>query len=436
MGRSLLSDPVVESLLCVASTLSMLLAAFSAAMFAGNLPKFTRWRAGELSPVEEEPSISVLIPARDEAGGIRESIQCVLANTGVGLEVVVLDDGSTDGTGDIVRQIAAADDRVRLIEGIDLPKGWNGKQHACFRLAEAARFDLMLFLDADVRLTPTALQQLTRRKLQTLGNDHDPITLGVPISLLSAFPKQETGTLLEKMLIPMMHFVLLCYLPFSRMRGSTHPAYASGCGQLFVTDRQSYQRAGTHEAIRATRHDGLKLPMAFRRNGMLTDCVDGTGLATCRMYTGAGEVINGLLKNASEGIANKRLLLPFTFLLGGANLLPWVCAAVAAGALSGALTESMAGGASNGGANNDAASNGPAASIAMQYVFVTSVFAIGLSYLPRLIAAKRFEQSWLGAMLHPAAIALFLILQWWAFFNSLRGKQVPWRGRVEIGSTA
>ncbi|MCM2374245.1 glycosyltransferase [Aporhodopirellula aestuarii] len=398
-----MNDWIVIVMLWALPSVALLLALIAGLMFAGNLPRFTRWRGGELSPEEEAPSISVLIPARDEEAGIRETVQAVLDNTGVVLEVVVLDDGSSDSTAEIVRTMSAEDPRVRLLDGIELPAGWNGKQHACFRLAESAQYEMFLFLDADVRLTPTALQQLTRRKSQYAIRGPAE---GEPIALLSAFPHQETGTLLEKLLIPMMHYILLCYLPISRMRSSTHPAYAAGCGQLFVTDRESYQRCGTHEAIRSTRHDGLKLPKVYREQSMMTDCVDGTGLATCRMYTGAVAVVRGLLKNASEGIANRRLLLPFTILLGGANILPYFT-------LVYALTQRGHG----------------TLSISYGFAVLASIGAIILSHLPRWVAARKFRQSVVGAIFHPIAVFIFLLLQWIAFFNHLRGKQIAWRGR-------
>lgn len=382
-----------------APLISLSLTAVAVIMFLVNLPLFRLWRISK-EDVLTEPmrSVSVLIPARNEAGGIAAAIESVLANDGVELEVVVMDDGSTDGTGEIVQSIASRQAQVRLIDGIGLPDGWNGKQHACYRLAASANYDNLMFLDADVRLSPTALCELLRRKADGIE--------GVPIGLLSAFPRQETGTLFEKMLIPMMHFILLCYLPFSRMRSSAHPAYASGCGQLFLTDKASYRRAGTHEAIRASRHDGLKLPKAFRENGMLTDCVDGTDMATCRMYTNAGEVVRGLLKNANEGIANRRLLIPFTVLLGGAHLLPWVTLG---------YVVSQSGQTSR--------------PIMLSWVIAIEMVVILIGYVPRVYGAIFLKQSWLGAWLHPIAVLLFLVCQWWAVFNQMRGKQIAWRGR-------
>lgn len=396
-------------IIAVVPFVSLGLATLAAGMFVSNLSLFMDGESSD-SPETNEPDIanpprvSVLIPARNEEGSIRACVESVLRSVQVDLEVIVLDDGSTDQTGKIVNEITGRDQRVKLIEGIDLPDGWNGKQHACYRLAQHAEHEHFLFLDADVRLEPTAIIDLCHRlKVQHEGGD---------IGLLGAFPRQVTGTLAEKLLIPMMHFILLSYLPFARMRGSTHPAYAAGCGQLFFTTRAAYQAAGTHAAIRSSRHDGLKLPKAFRENGLLTDCVDGSRWASCRMYTSTGEVVRGLLKNAHEGIANSRLLIPFTILLGGANLLPWVTLTFAFAKRSSLIAEGL-----------------PVPTFVTMGILVSWI-AILVSYVPRLTAAIRLRQSVTGAILHPIAILSFLLIQWWAFSNHLRGRQVAWRGRM------
>ena len=276
---------------------------------------------------------------------------------------------------------------MRLVAGAELPPDWNGKQHACKQLAVAAKYERLVFIDADVRLKPGALAKLVARQDQT------------DVALLSAFPYQETETILEKCLIPMMHFILLGFLPFRRMRGSNHPAYASGCGQLFMTKQAAYTTAGTHEAIRGSRHDGLKLPKAYRQAGLSTDVIDGSDLADCRMYTSAGEVIRGVLKNASEGIANARLIIPFTVLLLGGTLLPLVAIALAW-----------------------------RADHALALRLAAAALLVG--HVPRMLAAVHFRQSWTGVLLHSFATILFVALQWTAFAMSLLGKSVSWRGRV------
>lgn len=366
--------------------LGLLFAAIPAAMFVQNLRQFLPPHA-PADPASALPSVSLLIPARDEEAAISAAIQTGLASRDVDLEVVVLDDHSTDRTAAIVTAWTEQDHRVRLVAGRELPDGWNGKQFACFQLAQAARHERLVFVDADVRLEPDALARLLAHQDSTGAQ------------LLSAFPHQVTGTWLERWLIPMMHFILLGFLPITRMRQSLNPAYAAGCGQLFVTAKEDYQAAGTHERIRASRHDGLKLPAAYRRAGLSTDIVDGTPIASCRMYRGASQVVRGLLKNASEGIASPRLIVPFSAILLGGALLPWVT-------LVAAILQRT-----------------PAA-------FLVSLVALALTHLPRALAARRFRQSWLGVICHTPSVVSFVMLQWLALFNSLSGRQVAWRGRT------
>lgn len=377
--------------LLLTSLAGLVLASIPALMFFTNLPQFCH-PPGELSPSGDDESastthqVSVLIPARDEAEGIAATVAASLRSRGVTVEVVVLDDHSSDDTAAIVNGIAASDPRVRCVAGKPLPEGWNGKQFACAQLAEAARFPRLVFLDADVRLGPGAIRRMTETQ----------DTAEVP--LLSLFPQQETGTWLEKWMIPLMHWILLGFLPFRRMRASTHPAYAAGCGQVFMTPREAYFRAGTHGAIRGSRHDGVKLPRAYREAGMATDVHDGTGMASCRMYRSAAEVIRGVLKNAVEGIANPRLIGPFTIILLGGAALPWITL------VASVVTGSIAGGA-------------------------ISVAAIVVGYLPRFVAVRRLRQPFSGAAAHPVAVTLFVALQWIALLQHVAGRPVSWRGR-------
>ena len=128
-----------------------------------------------------------------------------------------------------------------------------------------------------MRLAPDALARMAAVPRWNPGAD-----------LASGFPRQETVGLLEKLVIPLIHFILLGFLPIERMRRSLDPAFAAGCGQLFITHARAYDRAGGHSAIRGTLHDGLKLPRAYRLAGLRTDLFDATDLAVCRMYRTAG----------------------------------------------------------------------------------------------------------------------------------------------------
>jgi cellulose synthase/poly-beta-1,6-N-acetylglucosamine synthase-like glycosyltransferase len=240
-------------------------AATPALLFAVNLPFFRRpgraWNKRVLPPV------SILIPVRNEEGSIVAAIESVLASRGVAFELIVLDDASTDRTAEIVQAIAAEDSRVRLESAPELPDGWNGKQHACWVLASLATHDVFCFLDADVRIGPEAIYRMVG-ELNHVERDEPEM------ALVSGFPHEETGTFLEDLLLPLIHFILLGFLPMAGERWSRSSAFAAGCGQFLMVRREPYFATGGHAANPKTMHDGLRLPKLFRRNGFRTGVFD------------------------------------------------------------------------------------------------------------------------------------------------------------------
>ena len=347
----------------------------------------TIYRAPRPAPPESRPGVSLLIPARDEAGNIDAALSAALSSEGVELEVVVLDDGSTDGTDAIVRRWADADRRVRLIQGPPLPPGWNGKQHACWNLARAARHDVLVWQDADVRVAPDALARLAGR-LDSRRLD-----------LVSAFPREVTGSLAEALVIPQIHVLLLGYLPLFFARLFPARGFAAGCGQLMMARRDAYWAMGGHRTIRASRHDGVTLPRAFRAAGHRTDFVDGTDLASCRMYDGAEEVWHGFSKNATEGMAKPVALPIWTILLGGGHVLPFLLLPLA-----------------------EIAGDGEAVRL--------SAIAVALVWGARAMVAARAQHSALGVLLHPLGMVIVLAIQWAALRAARRGVPQSWRGRT------
>jgi glycosyltransferase involved in cell wall biosynthesis len=153
--------------------------------------------------------VSILIPARNEAANIAGCLRAALASTGCEVEVVVMDDGSTDSTAAIVQGFAGRDARVRLVQAPALPPGWTGKVHACARLAEAARGSHLLFIDADVRLAPHAAAAMAAH---SIGKKIAPAAER-PIAMVSGVPRQVIGSLGEALTVPFVNFLLLSYLP-------------------------------------------------------------------------------------------------------------------------------------------------------------------------------------------------------------------------------
>jgi hypothetical protein len=374
-------------LLCICLTLALM----PALVFLVNLCAYRPPPAGD--PARAPLPVSVLIPARDEERVIGDALRSVLANEGGEFEVLVLDDHSEDATAAIVDSIANRDGRVRLIAGGPLPPGWCGKQRACWVLAEEARHPVLVFLDADVRLAPDALGRMSAF-MATTGAD-----------LASGIPRQRTVGLVEKMLIPLIHFVMLGFMPIPSMRRSRMPALSAGCGQLFVVRRDPYLRAGGHAAIRSSRHDGIKLPRLFRAAGFKTDLFDATDVAECRMYRSAGDVWSGLAKNAGEALAAPRLIVPMTLILLLGQVLPFVLTVLAVAGRPGPWS-------------------------AVQWGLLAC--SLCAAWLPRFVAAARFRLSLAGAVLHPVGVFLLVAIQWYAFFRNLLGRPTAWKGRTQV----
>jgi hypothetical protein len=356
-----------------------------AALFCANLALY---RKPDLPGSLPLPAVSVLIPARNEEAGIAAAVHSVVHSVAIDFEVVVMDDCSTDRTAQIVTELAQSDPRVRLERTTDLPAGWNGKQHACWALAHAARNPTLCFMDADVRLAPEALARMSAFMSRENA------------ALVSGFPRQITKTWLEWLLLPLVHFVLLGYLPLARMRRTKTPSLAAGCGQFLMVDGAAYLAAGGHAAIRGTMHDGLLLPRLLRRAGYRTDLADMTELATCRMYSSAVQVWHGLAKNATEGIGAPARIVPISLLLILGQAMPAVLAVVLW----------LTGG----------------ASAAVVSCVAIAVFA---AWLPRILAIGRFRQDWRSAVLHPFGILLLIAVQWYALAGRWTGRSVRWKER-------
>ncbi|MEM9296331.1 MAG: glycosyltransferase family 2 protein [Planctomycetota bacterium] len=375
---------------------ALALAALPLGLAAWNLALYRPPAPRNSQPKQEPlPGVSVLIPARDEEGGIGAAIDSAIAAAegyagGGDAEFIVLDDHSTDRTADIVRQKADQDPRVRLETAPPLPEGWCGKQHACWQLSRLAKNDILVWIDADVRLEPGALSAVVHELQRSKAG------------LISGVPRQETGTLAERLVVHLIPLVLLGYLPMAGMRRSKSPGFGAGCGQLFVAKRSAYEASGghAHPIVRPSMHDGVTLPRAFRLEGQTTDLFDATPVARCRMYRGLHETWQGFAKNATEGMATPGAIGVWTVLLLGGHVLPFVLTALWLLGLD---------------------------ALAPYGQWILKAFA--MSGLLSVLLAWRFRQGWQAALLRPGGVILLVGIQWYALLRKLRGHRPAWRGR-------
>jgi len=349
--------------------------------------------------------VSICIPARNEEANIEACVRSLLVGSHRAIEVLVYNDQSTDRTGEILAALAASDPRVRIVPTLPLGDGWNGKQFGCQRCGEFASGTWLLFTDADVRFEPDAIARTLLAASRARAE------------LISTFPRQITATLGEKLVIPLIHFILLSYLPIARMRSTLDPAASAGCGQFLFVRTSAWSAAGGHTSFKDSMHDGIKLPRAVRRVGLRTDLFDGTDLCHVRMYQGFAATWRGFTKNAFEGLGSVGLLLFITVLHALGQLLPWLVLAAPVAQWLADFTRLT---------NYGEWPLLDYIPTAPHYILATIAACSGL--IGRLLLARRFCQSLISALLHPVGITLMTLIQWHSLYLAKTGRRT-WRGR-------
>jgi chlorobactene glucosyltransferase len=252
-----------------------------------------------LHPVEQlsYPLVSIMIPARDEAGIISETIQSLLAQNYPDYEIILLDDNSTDGTAGLAHMAAEGDPRMKILHGAPLPAGWKGKNWACHQLSRAARGSLLVFTDADVFWSADALPAICAELRRSRAD------------MLAVWPTQITETWGERLVVPLMGFAILAYLPVLAVHFITWPVFAAANGQCLVFQRAAYEQIGGHMAVREAIVDDMAFAYKVKRAGLRLRMSDGNRFVKTRMYRNWSEVRDGYAKNILAGYGDSILFL-------------------------------------------------------------------------------------------------------------------------------
>ncbi|MBP6977170.1 MAG: glycosyltransferase [Bacteroidales bacterium] len=234
------------------------------------------------------PSVSILIPARNEENAIGKLLHSISEQDYPVDEVIVYDDDSVDATSDIVRDHMQQDTRFRLIRGESLPEGWLGKNHACHQLARNSRGDYLLFLDADVEIGPglikNSLAYLTRKNLK----------------LFSIFPQQIMLTWGERITVPVMNYILLTLLPLSLIKNSRRASLSAANGQFMLFDGAVYRNQWFHQQLKDQVVEDIRIMRYMKNKGFRVHTLLSSGQIRCRMYHGFNEAIRGFSRNVTD----------------------------------------------------------------------------------------------------------------------------------------
>lgn len=247
-------------------------------------------------PPVNAPLISVCIPARNEGRNIRACVEAVLAQDYPNFEVIVLDDRSSDATPEILRQLAAQHDRLKVINGSDLPKGWAGKPHALFQASASARGEWLCFVDADTFLSPTTLSSCYIKALATQADMFTIMTF------------QILGSFWEKTIMPLVMTALS--VGFSpRKVNDPNKKDAIANGQFILIKHSTYATIGGHASVKASIVEDKDISEQVKRNGHRLIVADGLKVVRTRMYTSLPEMWEGWTKNIYLGLRDEPALM-------------------------------------------------------------------------------------------------------------------------------
>jgi len=240
------------------------------------------------------PLMSVIVPARDEAANIERCVRSLMTSSYGRLEVIVVDDRSSDGTGAIVERLAStaeAAGRVRLVRGEELPPGWFGKSWALVQGYRAARGELVLFVDADTWLHP----ELIPRAARALAAER--------VDMVSVVSRQEVVTFWERLVQPHVFVALAARVGDLRRVNRTRVEWdAIANGQFIVTTRAAYESVGTHEAVKDSVVEDMALAQAYVRQHRDIFLTHGEQYMRTRMYRSLAGIMEGWTKNLASGI--------------------------------------------------------------------------------------------------------------------------------------
>jgi glycosyltransferase involved in cell wall biosynthesis len=236
------------------------------------------------APAAECPPVSIIVPARNEAATIKAGLSSLLALDYPALEIIAVNDRSTDETGEILEKMAQGNSRLKIFHLQELPPGWLGKNHALWYGAARSTGELLLFTDADVVMAPASLKRAVHF-LEKENLDH----------LAVFFDTEVSGGLLNMLIIDFAAAFLAVMKPWKARQAAS--GYHIGIGAFNLVKGETYRRCGTHRAIAMQPVDDVGLGRLIKENGGRQDCLFGQKAISVKWYNSVPEMVRGLEKN-------------------------------------------------------------------------------------------------------------------------------------------
>lgn len=324
-------------------------------------------------PTTINQKVSILIPMRNEVANAKACIESILAQRGlINYEVIVLDDASTDGTSEVLASISG----IKLLTGAPLTKGWLGKVWACHQLSEAATGEVLIFMDADVRVSENAIAS----SMAMMGE----------WDFISPYPRQLSSGFIESIFQPFLHWSWFASVPLIIAQKFRVKSMVVANGQFFIVKKSAYLSSGGHKKIKSQVLDDLELARQLLAAGFNGGVAQGAQISSCLMYESAPAMFAGYRKSLWRAFGG------FAGSIFAAALL------LSTGVLS--LIFAIAG--------------SKIAALSFGFILIT-----------RLLSSIKAKESIFTLILHPVAVLIFIGILIYSWVGKLTGKLI-WRDRV------
>lgn len=368
---------------------------FTSTVLLRNLLEFKKLKDLPNTNIDTKLAISVCIPARNEAKVIKRCVESILNQDYPYLEVLVLDDHSTDETNSILQQLSNEHPNLTILDGAAKPDDWLGKPWACHQLSEAATGDVLVFIDADVWLERNALT-----KASSQFNQFDAITV---------WPQQIVESYWERQIIPHIYYALYTLLPAKyverdpkwmpqSLKNKLGPEFSAACGQFIAFKKSTYEEIGGHKGIKQHILDDVQLAKKVKKQGFSLRMLSGINTVYCRMYTSYSEIWNGLRKNFLLGFNSTFLFILMGILHLITFILPYYAFWV-----------------------GFKSSSSP--------IIILSSILILIPWIHRMILNHIYKWGIYSAFTHSIGVLWFQLLGIRCLIDSITGKKVAWKGR-------
>lgn len=242
--------------------------------------------------IDTSGSVDVCIPARNESDNLPNILNDLDRQTYSKFRIFVYDDNSEDDTGAVLEMSAKKNPNIIPLRGIDLPEGWSGKNHACHQLAKHSTAPFLLFLDADVRIQPNFIEKIVGH----MNNEN--------LKLLSFFPVQIMQTYGERLVVPLINWILLTLLPMPLIKNSRRSSFSAANGQCMVFNAENYRENYWHKQVKSNPVEDIAILKKMKKKGYKVQTLLGNKDIACRMYHTFGESVKGVARSAPAFFGN------------------------------------------------------------------------------------------------------------------------------------